>query len=90
MSEAGCNLAQCTFRVKRDRDVNEVIRAFNNVGEGCRAEFDGNIKEIRLRFLIEVPDDVGMVVRFLEDADFTGGQGDKILKEAFDGDSTAL
>ena len=90
MSEAGRNLAQCAFRIECDRDLHEVIRAFDDVGEGCRAEFDGNIKEIRLGFLIEVPDDVGMVVRFLEDADFTGGQGNKILEEAFNGDSTAL
>lgn len=90
MSETGCDLAQCTFRIKCDRDIPEVIRALDNVGEGCGAEFDRNIKEIRLGFLIEVPDDVGMVVRFLEDADFTGSQGDEVLEEAFDRDSTAL
>ena len=40
--------------------------------------------------LKKVPDDVGMVVGFLEDADFTGGQGDKIPEEALNDDCTAL
>ena len=90
MTQARSNLAQCAFGIKRDRDVREVARTFDNIGEGCRAEFDSNVKEIRLGFLIEVPDNVGMVVRLLEDTDFTGGQGDKIPEETFDGDSAAL
>lgn len=31
-----------------------------------------------------------MVIGFLEDTDFAGGQGDEVLKEALDGDGTAL
>ena len=63
---------------------------FYDVGEGRGAEFDSDIKKIRLGLLIEVSDDVGMIVGFLEDADFTGGQGDKVLEETLDGDSAAL
>ena len=63
---------------------------FDNVSEGRRAKLDGNIKEIPLSLLIEVPDDVRMVVRFLKDINFTGGQRDKILEETFDGNRTIL
>ena len=90
MSETGCDLTQCAFRFKRDRDLHKVVRTFNDISEGCRAEFNGNVEEIRLSLLIEVPDDIGMVIGFLEDADFSGGQSDKILEKPFDGDSTAL
>ena len=88
--EAGCDLTQCMFRFKRDHNLHKVDRAFNDVGKGRRAEFNGNVEEIRPSLLIEVPDDIGMVIGFLEDADFSGGQSDKILEEPFDGDSTAL
>lgn len=90
MSEARCDLAKGTFGIESDRDVHEAIRALDNVCEGGRAEFDGNIKKVRLGLLIEVPDDVGVVIGFLEDTDFTSGQGDKVSEETFDGDSTAL
>lgn len=63
---------------------------FDDVGERGRAQFDGNVEKIRLSLLIEVPDDIGMIVGLLEDTDFSGGQGDKILEKTFDGDSTAL
>jgi hypothetical protein len=90
MSKPSRDLAQCTFRIKRDCDVHETIRVLDNVCEGRGAEFDGDVKEIRLSLLIEVPDDVGMIVRFLKDTDFSGGQGDKVLEETFDCHSTAL
>jgi hypothetical protein len=40
--------------------------------------------------LVVVPDDVGVVVAFLEDGDFALGEGDKVLEEAFDGNGAAL
>lgn len=43
-----------------------------------------------LGFLVVVPDDVGVVVALLEDADFTGGEGNKVLEETFNGDRAAL
>jgi hypothetical protein len=43
-----------------------------------------------LRFLVVVPDDVGVVVGFLKDAYFTRGEGYKVLEEAFDGYGSAL
>ena len=63
---------------------------FDNVSEGRRAELDGNIKEVPLGLLIEVSDNVGMIVGFLENANFSGGQRDKIPEETFDSDSTTL
>ena len=63
---------------------------FDNVGKGRWAEFNGDVKKIRLSLLVEVPDDVGMVVGFLEDADLAGGQCGNLLDETFDGDGTAL
>lgn len=90
MSKTRCDLAQCTFWVERDRNVHEVIRTFDDVSEGRGAEFDGNVEEIRLSLLIEVSNNVGVVVGFLEDVDFSGGQGHEVSKETFDSDSTAL
>ena len=75
---------------KYARDFLEVIRMFDDVGEGRGAELDNEIGKIWQSHLKEVPDDVGMVVGFLEGTDFTGGQGDKIPEEALNGDSTAL
>lgn len=43
-----------------------------------------------LGFLVVVSDDVGVVVAFLEDADFAGSEGNEVLEETFDGDGPAL
>ena len=43
-----------------------------------------------LGFLVVVPDDVGVVVAFLKDTYFPGGEGNEVLEETFDSDSAAL
>ena len=43
-----------------------------------------------MSLLVIIPNDIWVIVRILEKADFAVCEGNKVLKETFDGSSTAL
>ena len=67
-----------------------MVGTLDYVCERGRAEFEGDVEEVFAGFLVEVSDDVGVVVGFLEDVHFAEGEGDEVLEETFDGDGAAL
>ena len=84
------DLPQCPFGVEPVGDISVLVRALCDVRQGRQAELEGDVEEVGVGFLVVVSDDVGVVVRLLEDADFTQGEGDNVLQEAFDGDGVTL
>lgn len=68
----------------------ELIWTLDDIRERGGTKLESDVEEAGVGFLVEVADDVGMIVGFLEDGDFAGGEGGEILQEAFDGDGTAL
>lgn len=62
----------------------------DEVKEGGWAELEGNVEEGVALFFAEVADDVGVVVRLLQQSDLVGGDGDKVLEQSLDGDGAAL
>lgn len=67
VSQTRRDLLQCPLRVERDRDVAELVWPLNDVCERRRAELESDVEEVGVGFLVVVPDDVWMVVGFLED-----------------------
>jgi hypothetical protein len=67
-----------------------LVWPLNDVGKRCRAQLESDVKEGPMRLLVVIPNNIRMVVRILEKADFAVCEGDKVLEETFDGYSPAL
>lgn len=80
MPQTGCDLAQGAFGIKGDGDFAMSIWRLDNVGEGGGAQLERNVQEVCVGLLIVVSNDVGVIVRFLQDADLARGEGDKVLQ----------
>jgi hypothetical protein len=90
MMEAGGNLRQCALWLEGRDDGGIIVWALDEVFKGGRTEFKRNVKEVGLVFLIIITDDVGMIVRFLEESNFAQSYSDKILKKTFNGYGSPL
>ena len=66
------------------------MRVLDDISQRSGTQLKSNVKKVEMRFLIIVPDDVGMIVGLLEDGYFASGQGYEILEETFDGYSSTL
>ena len=51
----------------------------NDVSEISGAELQSDVKEVLMRFLVVVSDDVGVVIRFLEDGDLSHAESDNLV-----------
>lgn len=90
VSKSRGDLTEGFLRIEIWDQFGEGGRLVDEVIEGGRAEFEGDVEEGVALLFAEVSNDVGMVVRFLEEGDFLSGDGDKVFEESFDGDSSAL
>ena len=87
---ARSNLPQGTLGIEGNSDFAEMVRAVDDVRERGRTQLESDVKETFVRLLVVIPNDVWMVVRVFEKADFAVSEGDKVPKEAFDGYCAAL
>lgn len=80
MSQAGGDLLKRLLRVELADKVGEGGGLVDEVEEGCGAEFERYVEEGIALLFAEVPDDVRMVVRLLQEVDLVRRDGDKVLE----------
>jgi hypothetical protein len=90
MPEARRNLAYGALRIEGHSDLTESVWPLNDIGKRGRAQLESDVKEACMGLLVIIPNDIRMVIRVLEKADFAVCECNKILKETFDGDGTSL
>src|SRR5712675_787740 len=90
MPEARRNLTHGTFRIEGNRDLAELVRPLDDVCKRGWAQLKGDVKEARMCLLVIVPNDIWVVVRILEKADFAVGECNKVSKKTFYGHCTTL
>jgi hypothetical protein len=88
--EARRNLAYGTLGIERHSDVTKLVRPLNDIRKRGGAQLESDVKEACMRLLVIIPNDIRMVVRILEKANFAVCECNKISKETFDGHVTAL
>jgi hypothetical protein len=81
--QAGRNLLQRTLGIKRFLDLLERTGSLDDVRKRGGAELECYVEKIVLALLVEVPDHVGVVVRFLQDGDLPRGDRDELLLQTF-------
>ena len=64
--------------------------SLDNVGQGSRAELENDVDEVIFDFSEEVPNNVRMIIYFLEDLDFSRGKSSKLQGELFDCNDSVL
>ncbi len=69
--QAGRNLLQRALGIKRRLDLLERVGPLDDVRKRGGAEFERYVEEVVLALLVEVPDHVWVVVRFLQDGDLS-------------------
>ena len=62
MSQPGRDLPQRAFGVKALGDIRELIWVLYDIGERRWAQFESDVEEVGVGFLVVVSDDVGVIV----------------------------
>jgi hypothetical protein len=90
VSEARRNLAYGALGIEGHSDLTELVWPLNDIGKRGRAQLKSDVKEACMRLLVIIPNDIRMIVRILEKVDLAVCECNKVLKETFDCDSSAL
>ena len=81
--QARRNLLESALGVKRRLDLFERAGSFDDVRKRGGAELERYVEEVVLALLVEVPDHVGVVIRFLQDGDLSRSDRNEFLLQTF-------